>query len=188
MTEKEKMLAGELYTAFVPELMAGLARSKKLCEAYNCTPREETEKRQAILHALLGKHGKNCFIESNVWFDYGSNTEVGDNFYANHDCVFLDCNKITFGDNVFIAPQCGFYAAGHPLDAMIRREQREFARPITVGSDVWFGGGVKVLPGVTIGSNVVIGAGAVVVHDIPSDSVAVGNPARVVKSLPPLPD
>ncbi len=188
MTEKQKMLAGELYTAFVPELMEELARSKKLCEEYNRTPREKQEKRQAILDELLGRHGENCFIESNVWFDYGYNTEVGENFYCNHDCVFLDCNKITFGDNVFIAPQCGFYAAGHPLDAMVRRAQLEFAKPITVGSDVWFGGGVKVLPGVTIGDNVVIGAGSVVVHDIPSNSVAVGNPARVIKALPALDD
>ncbi len=186
MTEKQKMLAGELYTAFVPELTEALARSKKLCEEYNRTPREEKEKRRAILHELLGKHGKNFTIESNVWFDYGCNTEVGENFYANHDCVFLDCNKITFGDNVFIAPQCGFYAAGHPLDAMVRRRELEFAKPITVGSDVWFGGGVKVLPGVTIGDNVVIGAGSVVVHDIPGNSVAVGNPARVIKTLPPI--
>ena len=186
MTEKQKMLAGELYTAFVPELIEGLARSKKLCEEYNRTPREEAEKRQTILDELLGKHGKNCFIEANVWFDYGCNTEVGDDFYVNHDCVFLDCAKLTFGNNVFIAPQCGFYTAGHPLDAMIRRQQPAFAKPITVGSDVWFGGGVKVLPGVTIGSNVVIGAGSVVVHDIPSNSVAVGNPARVIKTLPPL--
>ena len=184
MTEKQKMLAGELYTAYVPELMEGLSRAKRLCEEYNRTSRDEGEKRRAIMHQLLGRHGEHFNIESNVWFDYGCNTEVGENFYCNHDCVFLDCNKITFGDNVFIGPQCGFYAAGHPLDANIRRRELEFAKPITVGSDVWFGGGVKVLPGVTIGSNVVIGAGSVVVRDIPGNSVAVGNPARVIKTLP----
>ena len=188
MTEKEKMLAGELYTAFVPELMEGLARAKRLCEEYNKTPRDDAEKRRAIMHELLGRHGERFISESNVWFDYGYNTEVGEDFYVNHDCVFLDCNKITFGNNVFIAPQCGFYASGHPLDAAIRREEREFALPITVGNDVWFGGGVKVLPGVTIGDNVVIGAGSVVSRDIPSNSMAVGVPARVVKTLPALDD
>ncbi len=182
MTEKQKLLAGELYKVD-EELAPELARAKRLCEAYNRTPRDDKEARRAIMHELLGKHGENFNIESNVWFDYGYNTEVGENFYVNHDCVFLDTNKLIFGDNVYIAPQCGFYTAGHPLDAMLRRKELEFAKPITVGSDVWFGGGVKVLPGVTIGDNVVIGAGSVVVHDIPSGSVAVGNPARVIKRL-----
>ena len=183
MTEKEKLLAGELYT--VDEELAGeLAACKKKCVEYNNTPREDKEKRQEILRSILGKCGKNCNVESNVWFDYGYNTEVGDNFYANHDCMFLDTNKLIFGDYVFIAPQCGFYTAGHPLEADMRRAQLEFAKPIVVGSDVWFGGGVRVLPGVTIGDNVVVGAGSVVVHDIPSNSVAVGNPAKVIKTLP----
>ena len=183
MTEKEKLQAGELYKVD-EELLAELAAAKRLCEEYNRTPRDEREKRQAIMRSLLGKCGENFNIESNVWFDYGYNTEVGENFYANHDCVFLDTNKLIFGDNVFIAPQCGFYTAGHPLDGETRRAQLEFAKPIRVGSDVWIGGGVRVLPGVTIGDNVVIGAGSVVVHDIPSNSVAVGNPARVIRTLP----
>ena len=182
MTEKEKLQAGELYTVD-EELAAELARAKKMCEEYNRTPREEREKRKQIMRGLLGKCGENFNIESNVWFDYGYNTEVGENFYANHDCMFLDTNKLIFGDNVFIAPQCGFYTAGHPLDAPTRNALLEFAKPIKVGNDVWIGGGVRVLPGVTIGDNVVIGAGSVVVHDIPSNSVAVGNPARVIKKL-----
>ncbi len=182
MTEKEKLLAGELYKVD-EELLGELARAKRVCEEYNRTPRDDREKRQALMRSLLGKCGENFNIESNVWFDYGYNTEVGENFYANHDCVFLDTNKLIFGDNVFIAPQCGFYTAGHPLDRKTRSAQLEFARPIRVGSDVWFGGGVKVLPGVTIGDNVVVGAGSVVVHDIPSGSVAVGNPARVIRRL-----
>ena len=182
MTQKEKLQAGELY--IVDEELAGeLAHAKKLCEEYNRTPRDEKEKRQAIMRQILGKCGENFNIESNVWFDYGYNTEVGENFYANHDCVFLDTNKLIFGNDVFIAPQCGFYTAGHPLDAERRNALLEFAKPIRVGNSVWFGGGVKVLPGVTIGDNVVIGAGSVVVHDIPSNSVAVGNPARVIKKL-----
>ncbi len=184
MTAKEKLQAGQLYRVD-DELRAELAACKKKCAEYNATPREETEKRQAIMRSILGKCGNNFYVESNVWFDYGYNTEVGENFYANHDCVFLDTGKLIFGDNVFIAPQCGFYTAGHPLDAKTRDAQLEFALPIVVGNSVWFGGGVRVLPGVTIGDNVVIGAGSVVTRDIPSNSVAVGNPARVIKKLPP---
>ncbi len=183
MTEKEKMLAGELYKDYDGEIVALLAHAKKVCEEYNRTPREEREKRLAIMKSLLGKTGEALNIESNVWFDYGCHTEVGENFYANHDCVFLDCAKITFGDNVFIAPQCGFYTAAHPLDPAARNAGLEFAKPITVGNNVWIGGGVKVLPGVTVGDNCVIGAGSVVVKDIPANSVAVGNPARVIKKL-----
>ena len=110
---------------------------------------------------------------------------MGEQFYANHGCVILDCAPVVFGDHVFIAPNCGFYTAGHPLDAETRNTGLEYARPITVGSDVWIGGNVTVLPGVTIGSNVVIGAGSVVTRDIPDHVVAVGNPCRPVKELPP---
>ncbi len=184
MTEKEKMLAGELYNSTEKTLSDERVRAKTLCEMLNRTSVSEGDKRQEIVKELLGKSGKNAYIESNVWFDYGYNTEVGENFYVNHDCVFLDCAKITFGDNVFIAPQCGFYTAGHPLEAETRNAFLEFAKPISVGSDVWIGGGVKIMPGVTVGDNVVIGGGSVVVKDIPSDSVAVGNPARVIKKLP----
>ena len=183
MTEKEKLHAGELYTVD-GELAAELAACKKKCEEYNRTPREEREKRREIMCSILGGHGSNFVFESNVWFDYGYNTVIGENFYANHDCVFLDTGKLTFGNDVFIAPQCGFYTAGHPLDAKTRNAFLEFAKPIRVGNSVWFGGGVRVLPGVTIGDNVVIGAGSVVVHDIPSNSVAAGVPARVIKTLP----
>ncbi len=185
MTQKQKLQAGELYVVD-DELGEEMVRAKRICEEYNRTPREEWDRREALMRSLLGKCGENFWFESDVWFDYGYNTEVGENFYANHDCVFLDTNKIIFGDNVFIAPQCGFYTAGHPLDAKLRRKGLEFAKPIRVGNDVWFGGGALVMPGVTIGDNVVIGAGSVVVHDIPGNSVAVGNPARVVKTLPPI--
>ena len=183
-SEKEKLSAGELYTVD-EQLLAELSACKQKCEKYNRTPRSKTKKRQKIMRSLLGKCGKNFHFESNVWFDYGYNTEIGENFYANHDCVFLDTNKLIFGDNVFVAPQCGFYTAGHPLEADLRIRQLEFAKPIVVGDNVWFGGGVRVLPGVTIGSNVVVGAGSVVTRDIPPNSVAVGDPARVVKTLPP---
>ncbi len=183
MTEKEKLLAGELY--FVDdELRAELAACKQKCEEYNRTPRADEAKRREIMRSLLGKCGENFTIESNVWFDYGYHTEIGENFYANHDCIFLDTAKLTFGDNVFIAPQCGFYTAGHPTDAKTRNANLEFAKPIRVGNNVWFGGGVRVLPGVTIGDNAVIGAGSVVTRDIPPNCVAVGVPAKIVRRLP----
>ena len=115
--------------------------------------------------------------------DYGYNIEIGDNFYANHNLLILDANKVKFGDNVFIGPNCGFYTASHPLDYPTRNKDLEYANPIIVGNNVWFGGNVVVLPGVKIGDNTVIGAGSVVTKDIPSGVVAVGNPCRVIKNI-----
>lgn len=122
-------------------------------------------------------------MEQPFYCDYGYNISVGDRFYANHNLVILDEAEVTFGDNVFVAPNCAFYTAGHPLDAVERNRGIEYARPITVGNNVWIGGNVCVLPGVTIGDNCVIGAGSVVVKDIPANSVAAGNPCKVIKTL-----
>lgn len=122
-------------------------------------------------------------IEQPFLCDYGYNIHIGDNFYANHNLVILDGATVKFGDNVFVAPNCGFYTAGHPIDAAERNKGLEYARPITVGNDVWIGGNVCVLPGVTIGDDCVIGAGSVVVKDIPPHSVAVGNPCKVIKKI-----
>ena len=122
-------------------------------------------------------------IEQPFYCDYGYNVHVGENFYANYNLVILDEAPVTFGDNVFIAPFCGFYTAGHPLDAAERNRGLEYARPITVGRNVWFGANVTVLPGVTIGDNCVIGAGSVVNKDIPAGTMAAGNPCRVIKSI-----
>ena len=184
MTDREKRDSGLLfdYTAD-PEMTQEHYACKDKCFAYNNIPPSHIEERTALLKELLGKTGEELTVHSPFWCDYGYNIEVGENFFANHGCVFLDGGKITFGDNVFIAPLCGFYTAGHPVDAERHNIHLEYSHPITVGDNVWFGGGVQVMPGVTIGSNVVIGAGSVVVHDIPDGVVAVGNPCRVVRPI-----
>lgn len=184
MTEREKMLAGELYFAGGdPELKKQIRYAQKLCGIYNNISPYNKKKKKKILKKLLGKTGERFSIEPNFFCDYGYNIELGEDFYMNHNCVILDCAKVTFGKNVFVAPNCGFYTAGHPLDVEQRNKSMEFAKPITVGDNVWIGGNVVVLPGVTIGNNTVIGAGSVVTKDIPSNVVAVGNPCRVIKKL-----
>ena len=183
-TEKEKMLAGELYDAnYNRELIAERQRCKDLCHEYNMTVPSQTEKREELMRRLLGRTGERFLIEQPFYCDYGYNIEIGEDFYANVNCVILDGAKVTFGRNVFIAPNCGFYTAGHPLDMAQRNSGLEYARPITVGNDVWIGANVAVLPGVTIGDGCVIGAGSVVTRDIPAHSLAVGNPCRVIRRI-----
>ena len=184
MTEKEKMLAGMIYDANNDSaLIAERLECKELCHDYNMLRPKDAEGRRMLLERLLGSIGGDILIEQPLHCDYGYNIHVGRNFYANHNLVILDGAPVRFGDNVFIAPDCGFYTAGHPLDAAERNKGLEYARPITVGSDVWFGAKVCVLPGVTIGDNCVIGAGSVVTRDIPSGSLAVGNPCRVIRKI-----
>ena len=184
MTEKEKMLQGLIYDAnYDPALIAERQECKELCRDYNDLRPKDMAGREALLRRILGVVKENILIEQPFYCDYGYNIKVGENFYSNFNLVILDEAAVTFGDNVFIAPNCGFYTAGHPIDAAERRKGLEYARPITVGNDVWIGAGVSVLPGVTIGDNCVIGAGSVVTRDIPSNSVAVGNPCRVVKTI-----
>ena len=141
------------------------------------------KERTEVMALILGKISEDFYIEQPFFCDYGYNIEIGKNFYSNHNLVILDGNKVTFGDNVFIGPNCGFYTAGHPLDAETRNKGLEYAKPIKVGNNVWFGGNVVVLPGVKIGDNVVIGAGSVVTKDIQSNVVAVGNPCKVIKEI-----
>ena len=185
MTEREKMLSGELYYAGGPELAAARKRAKELCRRFNQTVVSDPEAGETLLRELFGQVKGPVSIQPTFWCDYGFNIRMGAHVEINHNCVILDCAEVTFGDHVFIAPNCGFYTAGHPLDARTRNAGLEFARPITVGDNVWFGGNVAVLPGVTIGSGSVIGAGSVVSRDIPPNVVAVGNPCRVIRSIFP---
>lgn len=183
MTEKEKMLKGEIYNAnYDLELLQERTACKIKCQRYN-TLQYDAAERQALLRSIIADCGENVTVEPSFWCDYGYNIHLGENFYSNHNLVILDGAPVIFGKNVFVAPNCGFYTAGHPLNAKERNEGLEYARPITVGDDVWFGAGVQVMPGVTIGGNVVIGGGSVVVKDIPDNSVAVGNPCKVIKKL-----
>ena len=184
MTEKEKMRQQMLYDAnYDPQLQQERIDCKELCYDYNALRPSQTEEQAELMKRILGKTGDTFTVLAPFWCDYGYNIEIGENFFANHNCVILDCAKVTFGDNVFIAPNCGFYTAGHPIDAERRNAGLEYAYPITVGDNVWFGGGVQVLPGVTIGSDVVIAAGSVVNRDIPDHVVAGGNPCRVVRPI-----
>ena len=182
--EKEKCLRGELYGAnYDKELLAERATCKDLCHEYNSLRPSLTDQRTALLRKLLGKTGRVFTIEQPFYCDYGYNIEIGENFFSNVNMVILDGAKVRFGDNVFVAPNCGFYTAGHPLDVCQRNRGLEYAYPITVGNDVWIGANVCVLPGVTIGDGCVIGAGSVVTKDIPPHSLAVGNPCRVIRKI-----
>ncbi len=184
-SEKEKAGDGELYDAnFDSGLLAERERCKELCFEYNQLSPSRTAERRSLIKKLFGSTGEVFHIEQPFYCDYGYNIEVGENFYANVNCVILDGAKVTFGDNVFIAPGCGFYTAGHPLDAVRRNQGLEYAYPITIGNNVWIGAQCVILPDVTIGDNSVIGGGSVVTRDIPPGVVAVGNPCRVVKEIP----
>lgn len=183
-TEKMKMKAGKLYDAnYDKELLAERAACADLTYELNLLRPSKTKERDVLVRRILGRVKGNCTIISPFFCDYGYHIEVGENFFANMNCVILDEAPVRFGDNVFIAPNCGFYTAGHPLDAERRNRGLEYARPITVGNDVWIGAGVSVLPGVTIGDGAVIGAGSVVNRDIPPRVLAVGNPCRIVREI-----
>lgn len=184
MTEKEKMVLGMLYDANNDkDLIHERVVCKDRCFDFNQLRPAMTEEKTEILRELLGKVGKAFEVVAPFWCDYGYNIEIGENFFAGHNCVIIDGGKVVFGDNVFIAPNCGFYTAGHPFDAERRNSGLEYAYPITVGDNVWIGAGVHVMPGVTIGSNVVIGGGSVVTKNIPDNVLAVGNPCKVIREL-----
>ena len=181
MTEREKMLSGELYRDSKDgELFQERIRTKELLYDINALRPGEEEAKTALFQKLLGKTGENFYIETPFRCDYGSNIEIGEGFFANFNCTLLDCASITIGRDVLLGPNVSLFTAGHPVDPEIRRSGLEFAKPIVIGDNVWIGGGSIVAPGVTIGSNSVIGAGSVVTKDIPEGVVAVGVPCRVI--------
>ena len=182
MTEMEKMLAGKLYDHRDPELVAAHKRAIELMFAFNQTRPDEEEKRQEILRRLI--NSKSDFhVEPNFRCDYGFNIWVGDNFYANYDCTILDVCKVTIGNDVLLAPGVQILTATHPVDPAARLTQLECGKPVTIGNNVWIGGGAIICPGASVGDNCVIGAGSVVTKNIPADTVAVGNPARILRSV-----
>ncbi|GGA78626.1 sugar O-acetyltransferase [Ornithinibacillus halotolerans] len=182
-TEKEKMIAGEMYDPADPELIKDRLEARRKVRIYNQTLENETEKRTELLKDLLGSTGENIFMEPNIRFDYGYNTYVGENFYANFDCIILDVSEVRFGDNCMLGPGVQLYTATHPLNPIERNSGTEYAKPITIGHNVWIGGNAIINPGITVGDNVVIASGAVLTKDVPDNVVVGGNPARVIKEL-----
>ncbi|MCY1004188.1 sugar O-acetyltransferase [Nannocystis pusilla] len=185
LSEREKMLAGELYLAADPELVGLRRAARRLTRRFNETTEDEVETRLEILRTLLGRCGSRLEIEPPFRCDYGANIEVGDGFYMNFDGVILDCAPVTIGENVLCGPGVHIYAATHPLDPEIRITGLETAKPVRIGDRVWLGGGVIVCPGVTIGDDTTIAAGSVVTRDVPAGVLAGGNPCRVIRPLAP---
>lgn len=183
MTQKERMLAGLPYKAWLDGLSEERMACRRKLHAFNLLPPDEEEQAQRLLLELLGKTGRDPWINAPFHCDYGWNIEVGDNFFANYNLTILDVGKVTIGSNVQFAPNVSIYTAGHPLHPDSRNSGYEYGLPVIIGDNVWIGGNVVLLPGVTVGSNSVIGAGSVVSRDIPEWVVAVGSPCRVVRRI-----
>lgn len=181
--EFRKMMAGEVYSAIEPELLAELNRVKDLCWEYNNLRPTDMEQRQRVLREILGCYHDDTFIVQPFYCDWGRNIHVGKGFFANFNFTVLDEATVTIGNDCFIGPNVAIYTACHSTDPKERNTRKEWARPVSIGDNCWIGGSVTILPGVSIGENCTIGAGSVVVKDIPSNSVAVGNPCRVVKKI-----
>jgi maltose O-acetyltransferase len=181
-TERDKMLAGELYDPLDPELCAARDRARDLCQALNATREVEQEGRRRLVRELLGAGGESAWIQPPFFCDYGSNILLGERVFFNFNCVVLDVCPVRVGDYTLFGPSVQIYTATHPFNAELRRT-REFAKPVEIGSDVWVGGGAIICPGVRIDSRSVIGAGSVVTRDIPAGVFAAGNPCRVIRDI-----
>lgn len=179
----QEMLLGNLYLAgnILPENKS--IHGKKIIQKINNTPIEEKETIVALERQVFGETGDNLYVTPPFQVDYGRHVEIGNNFYANMDCIFLDINKIKIGNNVMVGPRVSFYTAGHPIDPQIRIEELEFGLPITVEDNVWIGGSATILPGVTIGKNSIIAAGAVVTKDVAANTIFGGNPAQLIRAI-----
>lgn len=183
MNQKERMHAELPYKAWLDGLPELRLENKKKIYKYNLLPPEEEKEIDDLIHDLLGSAGKNTHIEQPFHCDYGKNINVGDNFFANYNCIILDVGKVEIGDNVMFAPNVSIYTAGHPIHPESRNSGYEYGIGITIGDNVWIGGNVVITPGVTIGNNVVIGAGSVVTKDIPDNVIAVGSPCKVIRVI-----
>ncbi len=183
MNQKERMLSGLPYKAWLDGLSEERLENKKKIYEYNLLHPEEEERRETLVRSILGKAGEYVHIEAPFHCDYGKNIEVGKNFYANFNCTILDVGKVLIGDNVMFAPNVSIYTAGHPIHPDSRNSGYEYGIGITIGDNVWIGGNAIINPGVTIGNNVVIGAGSVVTKDIPDNVIAVGNPCKVIRTI-----
>jgi maltose O-acetyltransferase len=182
MSERQKMLAGDLYDPLDAELVSARERARDLCQALNATREAEQEARRRILSDLFGRGGGTVWMQPPFYCDYGSNIELGERVFFNFNCVVLDVCPVRIGDYTLFGPAVQIYTPMHPLNAELRR-QREFGKPVEIGSDVWVGGATLILPGVRIGSRAVIGAGSVVTRDIPDGVFAAGNPCRVIREI-----
>ncbi|MDL5361991.1 sugar O-acetyltransferase [Halalkalicoccus sp. NIPERK01] len=182
-SERERMLRGELYDASDPRLVAERQRARELAHEYNHTAEDEPDRRERILEELFGSVEGDLFVEPPFRCDYGSNIHVGEDFYANFDCVILDVRRVEFGRDCLLGPGVHVYTATHPLDADERAAGLEYGEPVAVGDGVWIGGRAVLNPGVTVGDGAVIASGAVVTEDVPDGVVVGGNPATVVKTL-----
>lgn len=182
-TEKEKMLAGELYNALDAELTGMRTRARLLLQALNESREDQPDERIGILRELLPRAGEDLWIQPPFWCDYGTNMVIGDKVFFNFNCVVLDVMQVTIGSRTLIGPNVQIYAATHPLDHSVRAAGLEYAKPVVVGQDVWIGGSAVICPGVVIGDRTVIGAGSVVTRSIPSGVFAAGNPCRVIRKL-----
>ncbi len=184
MTEKEKMLSGQLYSAVDPELLQELNAVKNIIHRYNALPPSAAAERLAILQHLLGGIGDDALIINQPFYcDYGKQIRLGKRFFANFNLTVLDEAPVTIGDDCFIGPNVSIYTACHSTDPVERNSRREWAEPVVIGNNVWIGGSVTILPGVTIGNNVTVGAGAVVTRDVPDNVVVAGNPAKVIRHI-----
>ena len=182
-TEKEKMLAGELYNATDPELSEERFRARQLLKKLNDSPEDDAEGRKRIIAELLPETGANFWLQPPFYCDYGTNILIGDNVFFNFNCVVLDVMRVKIGSRTLLGPNVQVYTATHPMDYRERAAGLEYARPVTIGEDVWIGGSAVICPGVKIGDRSVIGAGSVVTRDIPSDVFAAGNPCKVIRDL-----
>ncbi len=183
MTEQEKRLAGRLYYPPDPELTKARMRAKRLCHRLNTLAPDDFQGRDSTIRELFGSAGKDAWVESNFRCDYGTQITVGDYFFANYDCIFLDIAPITIGNRVYIAPRVCIYTVNHPMVPEVRNTDLEYGRPVVIGDNVWIGGNAVILPGVTIGEGAVVAAGSVVSRDVPPRVLAGGNPCRVIRPL-----